>query len=215
MDEVLLLVDTCGERASVALTRDGLRRGEVVLPDRAASVSLLDAVSEVLASGGVRLQELSGVGVVSGPGSFTGVRVGLAVCKGLCEAVGLPIAAVSRLEVLADAAKLCEGVAVLRAGREQVYARDVRNCLGQGERLLEIAAMREMVHGREVVCAEEVLLPALQEVSGRVRLVALTAADASGTVRRCLAEGGSDLAQVDANYVRDEETIYVRGQRGG
>ncbi len=73
---------------------------------------------------GGSLAELDAVGVVGGPGSFTGVRSGMAVAKGFCEAAALRLAVVSRLEVLADAAALKDGLAVLDAGRGELYVRD-------------------------------------------------------------------------------------------
>lgn len=215
LEDVLLLVDTCGEQASVVLMREGERVREVLLPERAASTGLLGAVEEVLAAEALSLRHLAAVGVVRGPGSFTGVRVGLAVCKGLCEAAAVRLAAVSRLEVLAEAAGLREGFAVLRAGRGQMYARELRDGLVCDERLVEVAAVRGMGAGQDWVCAEQVLESALLAEGARVRCVPLSAADALGPVRRCLAAGGSDLATVDANYVRDEAAIYAQGRRHG
>ena len=99
----VLLMDTCGAAGSVALA-DGERvAARAAIAERAASARLLAVVEEVLATAGWGLGDVEAVGVVSGPGSFTGVRVGLAAAKGLCEGLGVPMAAVSRLEVLADA----------------------------------------------------------------------------------------------------------------
>src|SRR5438094_5441965 len=80
----LLLIDTCGEHGSLALFRGEALASEVFLPERTASAGLLGAIREVLGAGGLRLRDLAGVGVVNGPGSFTGLRVGLAVVQGLC-----------------------------------------------------------------------------------------------------------------------------------
>ena len=92
-----------------------LTDGERVLakaefPLRSASAVLTGELRRMLASTGIALRDLGGIGVVSGPGSFTGVRTGLAMAKGLCEVAGVPLASVSRLEVLAEAADLARGV---------------------------------------------------------------------------------------------------------
>ena len=105
----VLVIDTCGEVGSVALGEGEAVVASESLPARGSSSALLPAVARLLEAKGWGLAELDGVGVVSGPGSFTGVRVGLAAAKGLCEAVGLRLAAVSRLEMLAVAAGLEDG----------------------------------------------------------------------------------------------------------
>lgn len=114
----LLLIDTCGETGSIAIADDAAVLSAEELPARAASSTLLPAIERVLQAAVWSVRDLQGVAVVSGPGSFTGVRVGLAAAKGLCEAVALPLATLSRLEVLGGAAGLSEGFAVLDAGRE-------------------------------------------------------------------------------------------------
>ena len=208
--ETLLLVDTCGERGSVALVHDGQLQAEVLLPERAASAGLLGAVRQVLSQGGIGLDDLTGIGVVHGPGSFTGLRVGLAVCKGLAEAIGLPFATVSRLRVLAHAAEVQDGFAILRAGRDQVFVLRVRQGMGEQEQLLELGAFLTAAAGQHVAFAEESLGPSLEQANARVRQVVLSAKDALRDTVDCLAQGGTNLASADVNYVRDEESIYAR-----
>ena len=120
----ILLIDTCGEGAGVALCRGGEIIASEMLPERGASAGIVAAVRRLLEAQEWKVAELDGVGVVNGPGSFTGVRAGVAAAKGLCEAAGLPIAAVSRLAVLCDATELRDGFAVLNAGRNELYVRD-------------------------------------------------------------------------------------------
>jgi tRNA threonylcarbamoyladenosine biosynthesis protein TsaB len=142
--------------------------------------------------------------VVAGPGSFTGVRTGLATAKALCEAASLRMAAVSRLAVLADAAGLQDGLTVLDAGRGELYVRDVRS-------------------GREWLCSEDELPTtasggiAVAELRMAERLAARTlllhplhVGEALPAVLRCLANGGSDAMFAEANYVRGEQNIYAK-----
>jgi tRNA threonylcarbamoyladenosine biosynthesis protein TsaB len=102
---LLLGIDTCGPSGSVALARlagDAVEiLGQIELEGRSYSATLVAAVGELLARSGVELRNLAGIVAVNGPGSFTGVRVGLSAVKGLAEAAQIPVVAVSRLEVLA------------------------------------------------------------------------------------------------------------------
>ncbi len=203
--ETMLLLDTCGERASLAVARDGRIEVERILMERTASGALLGAIKEMLREMEVGVADLCGIGVVNGPGSFTGLRVGLAMAKGLCEATGVKLAAVSRLAVLADASGIEEGIAILWAGREQVYVRES----GGAERLMGAGELAAKYRACEIAFAEEALLPWLGDGS-RAHHVEMRAGLSLGLVQQCLAEGGSDGARVDANYVRNEDTIYAR-----
>ena len=203
MNERLLLIDTCGETAGVALC-EGLRvLASQDLTRGSTSSEIVSAVRRLLEQVGWRLAELSGVGVVNGPGSFTGMRTGLATAKGLCEAAGLPLAAVSRLEVLAEAASLREGIVALDAGRGELYVRDVesgREWVCSRDELEQICGRRSWVVA-EASVAERLAM--CDPVLHRLRVV-----DALPVVLRSLREGGSDVALVDANYVRAESELY-------
>lgn len=203
-NEQLLLIDTCGDTAGVTLSR-----GEQVLVSEdlargSASAEIISAVRRLLAQLGWRLQDLGAVGVVSGPGSFTGIRAGLAAAKGLCEATGLPLAAVSRLEVLVDAASLHDGgFAVLDAGRGELYVREQHT--GR-EWLCSIDELEPARNGGQVIIAETQLVERLAICSPVLR--PLHVGDALSAVLRRLREGGSDVGLIDANYVREENDIY-------
>ena len=204
----LLLLDTCGERASVALLQGDDPVAERVLGERAASAALQGVVREVVGMLPGGLRSLDGVGVVHGPGSFTGVRVGVAMAKGLCEAAELPVAAVSRLLVLGQAAALEEGFAVLEAGRWQVYSRRFGRDGSQPERMWIWEDFASQLPGLEIAVTSSRLAEAALRISDRVKLVELSARHALRAVRDCFAAGGSDLAMLDGNYVRPEDSIY-------
>jgi tRNA threonylcarbamoyladenosine biosynthesis protein TsaB len=103
---LLLGIDTCGPSGSVALGRLAAGAveilGQIELEGRSYSATLVAAVGEVLVQAGIKLNQLHAMVAVNGPGSFTGVRVGLSAVKGLAEATRIPVVAVSRLEVLAS-----------------------------------------------------------------------------------------------------------------
>ena len=205
----VLLVDTCGERGSIALFRGEQLVEEIVLAERTASTGLLGAVRGLLAGHGVSVLELDGIGVVSGPGSFTGLRVGLAMVKGLCEATDAPAAAVSRLAVLAFAGEDEDAISVLRAGRDEVYVRVQMPGESPRETLMQAERFRALASGKRVIYAESSLEALLVE-AGDVRRIELSARNAFPLVQDRLHRGGDDLASLDANYVRDEESIYTR-----
>jgi len=203
-NERLLLIDTCGETAGIALTC-----GEEVLAAEdlargSASAEIIDAIRRLLLmQPGCQLRDLDGIGVVHGPGSFTGIRTGLAAAKGLCEAAGLPLAAVSRLEVLANTAGLSNGYVALDAGRGEVYIREVST--GR-EWLSALGDLQRQCHGEQIALAENRLHDQLDGCETILR--PLHASDSRGPVSRRLRLGGSDVALTDANYVRQEADIY-------
>lgn len=208
--DAFLLMDTCGERALLALFRGDRLSREALLEERTASAALLGAVRELLRDEGLRLDQLAGLGVVHGPGSFTGLRVGLAVAKGLCEATATPVAAVSRLAVLMEAGKLQDGFAVLRAGRDVVYVREKAIGAAATERMMTLAELRNVAADRSIVYAEDELTSTLEGLlATRIELLAR---DAFELAHKRLHDGGDDLLSLDANYVRDEQAIYTRQQ---
>jgi len=194
----LLLIDTCGDTEGIALCLgdDVLASEEFAAGE--ASAKIVGAVRRLLEQVGWRLSELAAIGVVSGPGSFTGVRTGLSVAKGLCEAVELKLVVVSRLEVLAQAAGVEDGSVALDAGRGEFYVRDVRS---GHERIAGMDAMTQGVVLAEARAAEKLTVY-------EPRLHPLHVGDALGTVLAGLRAGGSDVALAEANYVRSERDIY-------
>src|SRR5919198_1885956 len=102
----VLALDTSTDVASVAVLGP---RGAVSAEGRAESRSddLIPLIDRVLGEAGIDLAGLAAIAVGAGPGSFTGLRIGMATAKGLCLATGLPLWAVSSFAALAlDAAEV-------------------------------------------------------------------------------------------------------------
>jgi tRNA threonylcarbamoyladenosine biosynthesis protein TsaB len=207
----MLSIDTCGEGAGLALSEGEHVLAVKALPSRSASAEIIGEVRLLLAAAGWSLGQLDGVGVVAGPGSFTGVRTGLAAAKGLCEAAGLPLAMVSRLEVLAKATSVSEGYAVLGAGRRDLYVLELRDGVAN-ERMSTVEFMLEAAAGSLVVVAEELVLELLREL--QPVLHRLSVVDAVPLLIVALQDGGVDLAEADANYVRRESELYAKHGSG-
>ena len=108
---MILSIDTTSEFGSIALTERDRVIEEVLLhsPDGFGHI-LFPQIEKLLARHGVTVNQMDCFAAASGPGSFTGVRIGLAAAKGLAEAVGKPVVAVSNLRALASF-----GTAPLRA----------------------------------------------------------------------------------------------------
>lgn len=118
----ILAIDTASPIPSVTLLARGGVWEEILPPDRRASEELLPAIERCLTSAGAALSECDRIAVCSGPGSFTGLRVGLATAWALGRAIDVPIETVPTLEVLAETARgrSTRVAALLDAGRGEV-----------------------------------------------------------------------------------------------
>ena len=102
----VLALDTSTSRMSVALTRSGETICEINLMVKTGHAGMiLPVIDEVLSKGGTKRDELGLIAVGTGPGSFTGIRIGLATAKGLAEALHCPIIGISTLDTIARAAQ--------------------------------------------------------------------------------------------------------------
>lgn len=205
----ILAIDTCGPAGSVALARLAGRDVEILgqteLAGRTYSATLVAAVADLLQSAGVELRELGGIVVVNGPGSFTGVRVGLSAVKGLAEGTDIPVVALSRLEVLSR--KTGVPSSALNAHRGEVFLRLER----MGSMSVEIlAGPRELaaidpVPIRLAVCDDEAAA-ILAAAWPSTQLVKTSAPVASDTLRlgeaRLIAGAAVDVALLDGHYLR-------------
>lgn len=129
-----MAIETATEPISVAVwDQTGVRGEATCLAHGQASRELFPAIHRLLVEQGWTVEDLDGLAVSIGPGSFTGLRVGVSTIKGLCGARAIPVAAVGTLDALARASG-CAGrvAACLDAQRGQIYAR-VFECDGGNE----------------------------------------------------------------------------------
>lgn len=123
----VLAVETTGAFASVALVKDGELMGHITGHDRFSHLQeLMVQVKAVLEEGGAKLGDIDVIAASRGPGSFTGIRIGVSSARALSQILGVPCVAVPTLEALAMRAEDAgEGVIVcpmLDARRSQIYA---------------------------------------------------------------------------------------------
>lgn len=130
---LILAIDTATEVATSALVADGEVLGE--RSSRASTV--LEDIDALLRQGGRRAGEVDAIAVGTGPGSFTGVRIGLATVRGLAFALDVPAAGVSTLAALAAGAP--GAVPVVDAKRHEVFALldGEPRCLAPGDLTVE------------------------------------------------------------------------------
>jgi len=143
----ILAIDTASPRPAVSLLAGDALFEETLPSDRRSSEELLPAIARVLAAAGIRLADCERLAVCSGPGSFTGVRIGLATAWGLSRASGIPVEAVSTLACMAEAARNDAGSNAARndAARDTVGGEPTRVAAvldaGRGELVLERFAL--------------------------------------------------------------------------
>jgi tRNA threonylcarbamoyladenosine biosynthesis protein TsaB len=210
-DVSLLIIDTCGDIGSIALTHERAASPEIAsatLPGRTASERLIATIRDLTVGGNVSLNALDAIALVNGPGSFTGVRVGVSAAKGLAEAVNVPLIAISRLAVLARSAAADGRVlAVLDAGRGEFYAgiylagACVREALAKREELVSGTLVGTREHAVTIVC-ETGPYQVLGELAPR--LVSQPIADSALPIamERLRERDFAEIATLDANYLR-------------
>ena len=111
----ILALDTGSPWVSVAAARGGELVAVRAASMERSSNQVLEMMREVLAEAGARPAELGGIVALRGPGSFTGVRIGLATAFGFHQALGIPATGLSTFEILAAAADAPRGAVILAA----------------------------------------------------------------------------------------------------
>lgn len=237
---LVLSIDTCDARGSVAVLRD-----EVVLATRLHETAedysswLLPAVQRLLGSAKLKMTDVELYAVASGPGSFTGLRVGLTTVKAWSEVYGKPIVAVSRLEALARQAKgdVSYVASLVDAQRDQVFGALYRRVGGKLERVDDetviapekfVAWVGERVGNESVIWVtpeERGILARIEGWAARARAgdvaeeVDAVLAPMIGKIgyEMTLEKRLTDALALDANYVRrsDAEIFWKRGAGSG
>lgn len=130
---LVLAIDTCSAVAGAALADASGILGERYLGrERVRAESVGALLPQLLAEAGAEASDIRGFGVINGPGSYTGLRVGLALARGLALLDGLQVAAISSLELAAVSVDVAEGdvCVVLDAGRGRFYSAGYRKSAG-------------------------------------------------------------------------------------
>lgn len=210
---LILAADTSDKHGSVALCRGDAASFEVLgqtsLEGGTYSARLVPSIAELLLQTGFSKAQIEGFVVVDGPGSFTGLRVGLATVKALCEVLKKPLATVSMLEALAIASG-SDGeqvTVVLDAGRGEAYLGEYRTAHQRVEMLRQaIVKLNEYVAQlpsprSRLMTTSEKIVQALGHGAGLVEPLHADAIAHIG-LRKLLAGETTNPAMLDANYIR-------------
>jgi len=155
----ILNIETATKNCSVAIAKDGVvvSSRELATDGYAHAEKLHVFIEEALAEAGIGYADLSAVAVSKGPGSYTGLRIGVSAAKGFCLALGIPLVSVDTLQILARQINVDDGVIVpmLDARRMEVYSavfdpeyrtiRDVKAEILTGESFSETAGTIHIV----------------------------------------------------------------------
>jgi tRNA threonylcarbamoyladenosine biosynthesis protein TsaB len=211
---LLLVTDTSGKHGSVGLVRAADGTGDIQLIESVPlaggtfSAQLVPQIAGLFGKHGLSKHDADAFVVISGPGSFTGLRVGLAAIKALAEILQKPIVPESLLEVVAVAAG-AEGLvlAVLDAGRGEIYAgkyeisRDGAQALS--EQLLPRNDFPSVAPGFVVSTPDPSLADLARQAGLRVFLVTVGAEAIARVGYRKLRVGETVAPeQLEANYIR-------------
>ncbi len=203
---IVLAIDTCLDACAAAVWADGRTLAARSEPMRRGHQERLGAlISELMGEAGIGFDALDRIGVTVGPGSFTGLRVGLAFAKGLGLALGRPVAGVGALEALAAGESDAVVAAAIAGPREQVYLQVFaggRPLMSPDCLPLETAAARliELARGRPVTLVGSGA-EGLSAVTPGGRVVALAAPDPA-TIARLAAAAPAPLAMPRPLYLR-------------
>jgi tRNA threonylcarbamoyladenosine biosynthesis protein TsaB len=226
---MLLSLNTCGNTASVALGVADIKEVRIVataeLAVRTYSARLIPEIASLLESKYATLRDVEAIVVVNGPGSFTGIRVGLSTAKGLAEGAGIPVIAISRLALLANATGLPHVLAAVDAGRGEYYVGEYRNGHKLSEMLLnseDTVAMAKQPGAGVLVCDESRADDASASACSALAIcgpVYVHPPDAAEALRfslgRFRAGDFDDLETLDANYLRRSDAEVLRAARVG
>jgi tRNA threonylcarbamoyladenosine biosynthesis protein TsaB len=224
---IVLGIHSTTPSLGVALIEDSSVLEEVILPpSRQHLENLAVTIKELLDRQGVSLKRVGGLGVATGPGSFSGIRVGLATAKGMALALGIPVVGCPTLEILAwQALDQGEaGVPVIDARRREVYTaiyRKVNDDLKVIDEPMLIAAdllvQRLRKAGQQcVLCGDPVLddliqgMPHVVRSPIRIPSPAVCALLALRKIRRGAGTGVHDVLPV---YIRRSDAEENREKR--
>jgi len=214
----LLAIDTATEQAGIALF-DGVNIAEVSWPaGRQQTVTVLPAIERLLASSGVTLGDVAALGVAIGPGTFTGLRIGLSIAKGLAALSDRAIVGISTLAVAAEpyGSAAVPVLVTLPAGRGRVVwaVKDIGEAVGSpvNSSLAELEAV--LAEHPEYLLAGELLPEQRERIAAvHVRMAPVTAGTRRPSSLAYLA--WERWRQGDVDDPVAIEPVYLHGQSGG
>jgi tRNA threonylcarbamoyladenosine biosynthesis protein TsaB len=234
---LILAIDTSGQSGGITLAEANAGSFRVIESAAIAggmfSAQLIPTLAALLKQHGYGVKDLGGFAAASGPGSFTGLRVGLSAIKGLAETLHKPIATVSVLEALASLADRDGKIAAaMDAGRKEIFLGVFQK---NGDSSAEKSGVNGLVRQREELLTQQDFLATLGTerpaviITSDAGVAELAAASHSAVVivtspgseviarigaRKLLAGETVSVEALDANYLRRSDAeIFFKGNR--
>jgi tRNA threonylcarbamoyladenosine biosynthesis protein TsaB len=160
---VLLAIDTSTRNVGIAIYDGSQVLSETIWASQDYhTIELAPAIAETLSRAGLEIQNLKLLAVATGPGSFTGLRIGLAVAKGIALACHLPIIGIPTLDIVAESQPISSEVrlaAVLQAGRGRLAVGWYTATNGHWElnppiEIMDVLNLSRHIHEPTLVCGE-------------------------------------------------------------
>ncbi|HZD95503.1 MAG TPA: tRNA (adenosine(37)-N6)-threonylcarbamoyltransferase complex dimerization subunit type 1 TsaB, partial [Candidatus Sulfotelmatobacter sp.] len=226
---LILAIDTSGQSGGITLAeaeKSAFRAIESApIAGGTFSAQLIPALSALLSRHGFAAKDIGGFAAASGPGSFTGLRVGLSAIKGLAEVLNKPISVVSVLEALAALSKHQGKIAaVLDAGRSEIFL-GLYERIGDGfpamisEALLSQTALLEKLNDARpavLIISDRSIADLFAAAAIPVQLVSRPGSEmvARMGAAKLFAQDTVSVEALDANYLRRSDAeIFFKGTR--
>ena len=211
---LIVSMDASGKNGSVALARGDEQKFELIasapVEGGTFSAQLIPQIARLLSEKNLKKSDIDAFAAATGPGSFTGLRIGLTAVKGLAEILQKPIAAVSVLEacVLKSSIKYEDArvFSALDAQRNEVYLGEYMLNKGRASRIDELLVTRDefmkRVQGKVAVSPDEDLVR-IARSAVVLRIERPTSADIARIGLQKIARGEKvSVEELDANYIR-------------
>src|ERR1700722_15456570 len=208
---LLLAIDTSGKDGSIALAGcqadDCVVLGLVTLDGGAFSAQLVPQIAALLQQHAFTKNDIDAFAATSGPGSFTGLRVGLAAIKALAEVLSKPVAAVSLLEAIA-ASNVARALAAMDAGRKEIYVRQA----DASESLLTQEEFLSSARGQLILTPDKSIADLARAAGLTVEDVPRPRSDAIARLGWKKIQSGQTVSPeaLDANYLRRPDQICAK-----
>lgn len=216
---LLLNIDTALETASISLSQDALVLGFSVNEQQKNHSSWLhQAIQLLLESNKISATQLDAISVTIGPGSYTGIRIGLAAAKGFCYALQKPLITVNRLELIAYANKDAETeiiCPVIDARRMEIffslYNKDISALQPPSAHILTETSFASLLNEQSVLfCGTGIskIESLIQHTNARFSPITGDAVQlASITSKKFITDEIASLANADPLYIKDFYTV--------
>ena len=121
----ILQIDTSGEKGMLVLAHSGIVVSKKTIEDSKKQAALINVlIEQLLSESNIEMKQMQAINVIAGPGSYTGLRIGLATAKGICYALDIPLIMQSKLEILSlqqSKGKDFENYGCILKAREKEY----------------------------------------------------------------------------------------------